>query len=442
MSDTPALDLAKFPLKRMKPSDLIPAINPRRNLKHELLLPAILSEDGQITEPLTAWIPEKDDPILQIVTLLKGQAILVKGGRRRECLLDIGNNPGKYTATTVRNASLCPVILLTGISEEKARNLAMDWQDQEPLSRTDFITDVFRRLEDGHSWRKIAADITKGLYTTLLSHGAEGKYRAMMKIDDGSERQKKREADLRNPLDQWIFSAHLLGSAVKAAVLSSLKKASNEDLAEGERVLFNADQQVLKALRSTYSNATKGKDGSETVHTFPFTPITEISTTEEGVPLVSGGTIEGIVVDGKVDSGKVNNSVVDKLKDVMIDFHLTPAERNQGKPSLPKAVDRNNRKDSARSECGKLYAAFMCGLPSEGLLQADEAAFNREVKEEALTKLHSELPGPVGELLKVTVESRNIDKIVDAWKQHSTAMDLLNNRVRDLTAEKGKKPSK
>ena len=417
MNESTPLDLSKYPIKRMKPSDLIPHINPRLVLNHMTLLPAILAEEGQITEALTAWVPDEGDPIRKLVELKKGQAIPVKGHRRRECLLEIINNPSKYSATIVANASTCPVVLLTGISEDKARNLAMDFMDQEKLSRTDFLTDVFRRFECGHNYAKVAMELTKGLYLTLLQQATEGKYKAMLRIDDGAEREKQVKKDLRNPLDQWIFSAHLLGPAVKQNVLAWLKKQDRIALDEGERVLFKADQQNLKVLRSLYSNTTKVDIGNGKT-TLGYTPITKISRTEEGVPVVVGGTVGGKVVDG-VLTDAIDTSIADGVRKLMADYHLSPSEKAKGKAVLPKAVDRNNAKDGSISECGKLYSAFFCGMPAEGRMLADERANAREKCEAVRTEIYPEM----GPLVQALINAENKAKDMNAIKMAFSEVD-------------------
>jgi hypothetical protein len=381
------IDLSKFQTIRMKPEDLISCVNPRKVLNHETLLPAIIAEKGQVLEPIIAWRPSADDPIRKRVKLTKLQAILLRGHRRCKCVKVIRANPEKYPHDIYENAATVPVIVIEGITEEKARNLTLDDQDKEPLMSFEVFLEVFRRFEADHSYQKVASEMTHGLYRALLRQNGEAKYKTMLAIDEGKERIKKTQSDLRNGLDQWLFTAHVLG--LKGQVVAWTKK--NRDgvkLDEAERLLFEAKPQNLTKLRSTYTNS---KDSG-------WSPIRKLSIDDTGSPVIEGG-----------------NEAVNAELSKMMDIFRNPENAKSDKPTLPKNTERDNVRDSARSETGRLFAQFFCGGDSEGRGAADEACYHMEQKVAALTEIHDSLHPAVQAVAKAQLDELDIDKYKAAW---------------------------
>jgi hypothetical protein len=404
------IDLSKFQTIRMSPEDLVPAVNPRKVLNHGTLLPAIVAEKGQVLEPIIAWRPSDNDPILKRVKLDKGQAIPLRGHRRRQCCIEIRSNPDRYPHEIYENAATVPVIVIEGITEEKARNLALDDQDKEPLMTFEVFLEVFRRFEADHSYQKVAAEMTHGLYRALLRQAGEAKYKQMLAIDDGKDRIKKAQSDLRNGLDQWLFSAHILG--LKDQVIAWTKK--NRDgvkLGEDERLLFDAKPQNLTKLRSVYTNS---KDEG-------WEPIRKLDIDEHGYPVIEGG-----------------NAKVREELSKMMDVFRNPENAETEKPTLPKGTERDNVKASARSDVGKLFAQFFCGEDSEGRAAADDRAYYMEAKAKALAEIYNTLHESLREVASVQLDELDINKYKAAWVALS---EVLKASDKEQEAKKAKKPA-
>ena len=389
------IDLSQFPAVRMAPETLVPAVNPRKVLNHMTLLPAIVAEKGQVIEPIIAWKPSENDPILKRVKLDGGQVIPLRGHRRLACVSEIRANPDKYPHEVYENAGTVPVIVIEGITEEKARNLALDDQDKEPLMTFEVFLEVFRRFQADHSYQKVALDMTHGLYRALLRQAGEAKYKEMLKIEDGKDRIKKAQSDLRNGLDQWLCSAHILG--LSGQVIAWTKKRRdgvplNEEA--GERLLFEAKPQALTKLRSTYTNS---KDKG-------WEPIRKLDFAEDGTPIIEGG-----------------NEDVRKELGAMMEAFRNPESVEKEKATLPKATERENVKAGARSDVGKLFAQFFCGEDSEGRAEADDWAYFAETKEKALREIVGTLTNPVKALATAQLDERNVDQYKAAWVALSTA---------------------
>jgi hypothetical protein len=392
----------------MKLKDLIVCVNPRKVLNYQTLLPAIIAEHGQVIEPGIAWRPDAGDPFLKsfaflealkkagIESFIEGMAILLRGHRRHECCVDIRSQPNKYPHDVYENAGTMPVIVIEGITEEMARNLALDDQDKEALKGFEVALEAHRRFELDHTYDKVSLEMAHGLYRFLMKSSGDAKYSEAIKITDGKERNKKIKADLRNGLDQWLYSGHLLGPAIKVQVISWIKKRRDGiDLEEHEALCFEANLGNLRELRSVY---TKSRESG-------WEPITGLSFDDSGKPVIVGG----------------NEAVREKLTSMM-DVFRSPEKAEKG-PKLPKAQERNSAKDAAVSEVGKLFAAFYCGEASEGRTVADEVARLRERKDAALTEIVEALMEPVEAVARAVLSEKDPEAYKGVWINLSLAWE-------------------
>ena len=407
------IDLSNFPTQRLDWKLLIAVINPRMVLNHETLLPAIESEKGQVLEPIIAWKPSSDDPCRKRFNLKDTEVIILRGGRRHRCIRAIRENPEKYSHEIFENAGTVPVIVLEGITEEKARNLTLDDQDREPLLRFETILEVFRRFNADHNYQRVASDMTHCLYRILLGKG-EAKYKAMLAIDDGKARLKEMQSNLRNGLDHWLYTAHLLNLTSQVIAWVKLRKdAVDLDEENGERLLFEAKPQNLVILRSVFSNS---RDAG-------WKPITKIGIKDDGEPFVNGG----------------NKEVEKELKKMMHIFRH-PDDVEKEKVKLPKAAERNNVKDNARGASGKLFGAFYCGLDSEGRQEADDNDYFRGQREVTRTALRDKMSASMQALINAENGERDMAKLAEAYHRVN---ELVRLHLEQLArASKGKTPSK
>lgn len=412
MSTMTGIDLTEYPAVRMKPEDLIPCVNPRKVLNFRTLLPAVEEERGQIIEPIIAWRPSANDPIRQRVVLEPHQAIPLRGHRRRACVLEIRQNPDKYPHDVWENAGTVPVIVIPDITEDKARNLTLDDQDKEPLMLFEVVLEVFRRFENDHSYQKVALDMCHGLYRGLLQKG-EAKYREMLQIANGKDRIKKVQTDLRNPLDQWLYSAHMLGPAVKEQVIFYIKDDRDPiDLVDDEVRVFDAKLQNLSKLRSLWTNS---KDAD-------WSPIDKLEFDDTGVPHITGG-----------------NKVVNAEMEHMMNVFRRPEDFKDDKPKLPKATERDSVKSSARSKVGKLFSGFYCGEEVEGRGAADIAAFYMEERAKAIKEVAPDLHSSVRKVAEACLNETDMGVLKSCWLDLSTE---LSSALTEQTAKKGNVPAK
>ena len=383
MSTIESLDLSKFPTKRVKFDKLVAVINPRtiEELDLDLLLPDIVEEKGQIVEPIIAWEP--DDAFRKRfpdIFINGDEFVTIRGHRRHGCVCRIRAHKEMFTADVYENAGTVPVIIIKGITEERARNLTMDDKSKKGLCKFEVVMDVFRRFEADHNYQKVCRELTPLLYRRLLIRG-EGKYKDTLNMDDGKERVKQQQTDLRNVVDQWLQSAHILGPAMKHQVVLWTKvRQDGRKLKNGDRLLFEAKPAFLTKLRSEYVHS---KDSG-------WQPITAITFPEDEPISIEGG----------------NTAVNTLLSQAMTDFRF-PENATKDKPALPKATERDNVKDSSQSEVGKATAAFYCGLPSEQRAVVDAAAARREWKEAILREMLPTLNGSVKVIVDAIVNEKD-----------------------------------
>lgn len=391
MSEFLQFDLSKYPTKRVAVKNLVSAINPRTDDELDIpaMIPEIVRYSGQIIEPILAWLPDENAPIRKIVTIPDKGGILIRGHRRCGALNFIRENKSTFLADVWGNAEFAPVIMVTGITEEFARDLAMDEGSKKGLLVHEVILDVFRRFRNDHTYQKVVESQSSILYKALLTGNSEAKYRETLKLDSGKDRLKKQLTDLRNWVDQWLQSAYLLGRPIEDQVVTwARKNRDKRSLREGERLLFDAKYPLLQKLRSVYTNS---RDEN-------WSPITSIDMTDNGVVVIEGG-----------------NTEVNKMLTAFMEDFRNPEKAKENKIALPKTAERENVKTSSRSDLGKLYSAFFCGEDSDGRSAADDRVYFMEQREKVLRELHDALVSPVKDLVKAILDEKDMAKFKDAF---------------------------
>lgn len=407
MSEFLQFDLSKYPTKRVAVKNLVSAINPRTDDELDIpaMIPEVVAYRGQIIEPILAWLPDENAPIRKTITVPDKGGIKIRGHRRCGALDFIRANPNLFPADIWANAEFAPVIMVTGITEEFARDLAMDEGSKKSLMTHEVILDVFRRFGNDHTYQKVTESQASILYKALLTHNGEAKYRETLKLDSGKDRLKKQLSDLRNSLDQWLQSAYLLGPGIEQQVVTwTRKNRDKRSLREGERLLFEAKPQLLTKLRSAYTNSRNEN----------WSPIMSIDMTDNGAVVIEGG-----------------NKEVNAMLTTFMEEFRNPEKAKENKLALPKTSERENVKTSSRSDLGKLYSAYFCGEDSDGRSAADDCVYFMEQREKALREIHDALVSPVKELVNAILDEKNMTKFKETFfKVDGTLFDLLeDNKV-------------
>lgn len=423
-----AIDKKQQKIVHVDPDCCLSAINPRslEELEWESLVPKVLSERGMFTNPLLLWKLGVDAPEWDTIgdgkfaTMPHEERersfITIQGHRRGEVARHIKASRQKYPADIVDNVQTVPAQVLSGITLDRAEDLAMDDEAKKTLKRWETVRVVLRRYHKDHRYQDIAADIPQLLYRALRGNG-DALYTEVSLMDDGLERNAKYVSDLRNGLDTWIRTVFHIGPALETQLLYHFKKKEDRrPLLEGQRLLLDCKRQHITELQKVYNNS---RDDS-------WKPVTRIDVDETGEPIVEGG----------------NEAVREWLVTKMREFRV-PELKKRG-PIMPNKTDRENAKSSARSEAHRLAAAFFCGLPSEGRQEADDKAYFREQRESTRTDLRPIMSEPVQALIDAENVERDMAKVQVAYCEVDNMVRevaALRTQVESLKAEIAKKPA-
>ncbi|MEA1998463.1 MAG: hypothetical protein U9N61_03950, partial [Euryarchaeota archaeon] len=316
----------------------------------------------------------------------------------------------KFPADIVDNVQSVPAIVLSGITLDRAEDLAMDDEAKKTLKKWETVRVVIRRYHKDHRYQDIAIDIPQLLYKALRGNG-DALYTEVSQMDDGAERNKKYVSDLRNGLDTWIRTCFHIGPAMETQLLYHFKKREDRrPLLEDQRLLLDCKRQYVTELQKVYNNS---KDGS-------WTPVTRIEIDNTGEPYVEGGNKE------------VQGWLIKKMREFR-----NPELREKG-PQMPNKTDRDNVRTSARSEVHKLAAAFFCGLPSEGRQEADDKAYFREQRETKRVSIRPTMSNLVQALIDAETSEQDMAKLEAAYKAVDDA--VRQTKAPKAEVEKLKKP--
>ncbi len=407
-----AIDKKQQKIVQVDPDRCLSAINPRslEELEWESLTPKVLSERGVVTTPLLLWKLDPDAPEWE--TIGEGKFakltheeraksfITIQGHRRGAVMRHLKASPTMYPADVVTNAQTVPAIVLSGITLDRAEDLAMDDEAKKTLKSWETVRVVLRRYHKDHKRADISVDIPQLLYRSLLGNG-EARYTEVSLMADGTERNAKYVKDLRNKMDTYVQTCFLIGQPLEEQLLLHIKKVDDKrPLLKGQDRLLNCKYEDISKLRQLYN-----KSRDET-----WAPITKIAVDEMGEPIVEGG----------------NETVRKWLTQKMREFR-NPEIRTRG-PNMPNSSDRENASSSARSESHKLAAAFFCGLPSEGRQEADEKAYFREQREATRSDLRPEM----SELVQALIDAENGERDMAKVKEAYSNVDEVVHQVIDL----------
>jgi len=378
--------------------NVVALINPRKVFQIKTLLPEIVREKGRVLVPVLLVKPDLTDP--EWVKVLGEHSIpeakwpellvLVQGHRRWGSLAYIHANPSEFDGAVCENAKTCPATVIEGVTCKRARDLALDERGRANLMKFEVVTEAFRRFWNDESYQDVCV-LMAHMLMGLLSNG-EAKYREILAIDDGRERNKKLVSTLRNVVDQHLFSAHLLGPAMVKQVIAFFKKRVDKqelDKDAGERLLLEAKLDVLRELRSVF---TKSKDSG-------WQPIVNLN-------------IDDVTGDVVIEGG---NKEVNELLVKEIQKFRNPESFKDEKQSLPNKTERENVAASTRSKVGQAYAQFFSGETPEKRAELDEAAYYNEQRAETLGGLLNVLCPELRNLAAETLTARNMEGLKAAW---------------------------
>ena len=295
-STNPTLMRVKTRKVDWDPRFLVAAINPRdlSDLQGQGLMPAIEKTSGVITKAVVIWKPidaegefDPDHPIWdrcfhpvtnEKVVIPREERhkyrIIDQGHRRIWCAVTALDNPEKYSAEMLRNLAKVPALEIA-CSQEEAEEIALDFEDSEPLHSWNTVKLVLDYLRRDYRYQDIAVKMPRLLFGALLQKG-EAKYNKVVReAKSGSDRISTLVKMLRNRLDTHIVSCHILGPAMADQLILHWRYNENglEDAGDQDRLVINLKYTNVQQMRQAYNEIVK--DGGE------WTPITRIEIVPE-----------------------------------------------------------------------------------------------------------------------------------------------------------------
>ena len=404
-----AIDSKQQKTVRIDPERCLAVINPRslEELEWQSILKPIVDERGVIIDNLLVWQPDPDDEVWEKLGFKemsiedrKLHFILVRGHRRARGACHIKTSPTKYAADIVANVQTVPATILRGITLDRAEELALDDEAKKTLKKWEAVKVVLKRLRKDHSYQEIATSMPQLLYRAFRSNG-ESLFSEVSRLDNGAERNKKIIADLRNGLDTWVRTAYHIGPAFEEQLLFHFKtREDKRPLLEGQRLLLDCKRQNVTALQKVYNTSRNDS----------WTPVTNIDWPEDSMePVIEGGNEE------------VRAWIKQKMKEYR-DPEVKPDE-----PKMPNKSDRDSVRTTNRSAAAKLAAAFFCGLPSEGRIEADELSYFREEREKVRDVIFNDMHSAIQAVLTAEKGERDMNKLQGTWNE-------LSDRMKELEA--------
>ncbi|GAF67716.1 unnamed protein product [marine sediment metagenome] len=305
------------------------------------------------------------------------------------CVKKIRANPQQFDAETFANAQIVPAVIIEGVSLRRARDLVLDESGRANFLRFEVVQETVRRFYDGFTYQVVAKLMAHMLYRALLSNG-EAKYHAVQRIMDGKERQNKQVKDLRNHLDQHLFTAFLLGNAVFEQVVLYFKyKVDKIEAGENDpQLLFDAKLGVLKELRALYTS-----------NSDDFGPITEIGWAENGAYVIGG-----------------NDAVNARLIAEMEGFRNGTSVGDEDKVTLPTKKERESLSGMLRSDACKSLADYFNGMPDDQRIRLDEVTYFSEQRDKVLSELLPTMHPATQEVINAVKSERNMERYAQTWK--------------------------
>jgi len=255
------------------------------NLDIEGMSAQIVAENGQVLEPVHAWMPTKEQA--EELNILLNTLVILRGYRRVGGLMYIGARRNEYSAEICDAAETFPCIIHENMSFAEAKMFVFDHSDQRPLSGAEVIRCVFQLFAEGKSEADVATELYPLLYRAFMT---DGQLKEVEKIQNYGERMNFVKKALHNRLYKWLQRAVNYGPWIRDQV-QLFQKYLDGLLATGEVVYFKAHigamEELAKARKLDEETVATGADG---VAYIPgWKPVLDVQVTDDGIVVDGGG---------------------------------------------------------------------------------------------------------------------------------------------------------